>query len=130
MPKFITTMVVEGTQWFKNGDHPRDNREMFMGSDGVEFLGEGKIVRYFRHPSVPGDSLCELCNMRMHDHGFIDRSNILDQGLVINNDITVCPGDWVITHDSSVKTCKPEYFKNNYFPYDEHGDEQYRLIIT
>lgn len=45
-------VVIEAAQWFKNGDHPEDERREFIGSNGQPFLGEGSIVRYFRHPAV------------------------------------------------------------------------------
>ena len=77
--------VVDAYQWFKNGDHPDDNCETFDAGKGP-FQGEGKIVRYYRHPEVPGDYLCTRCLSTMHEHGWIDRG-----------DLVVCPGDWIIT---------------------------------
>ena len=47
-------VVIEATQWFKNGDHPNDRTEMIIGSDGVPFQSEGKVVRYFRSINPPG----------------------------------------------------------------------------
>ena len=58
-------VVIEATQWFKNGDHPLDyffdqdgleNGEMrvFPGSERREKGWEGGVVRYYRHPDVPG----------------------------------------------------------------------------
>jgi len=50
-------VVIESTQWFKNGDHPQDNCIMIYPKDGgitKPFLSEGKVVRYFRHPEIPG----------------------------------------------------------------------------
>ena len=52
-------VVIEATQWFKNGDHPEDDRGTFTDSEtGEPFLGEGKVVRYYGHPDVPGDTPC------------------------------------------------------------------------
>jgi hypothetical protein len=70
-------VVVEATQWFKNGDHPQDGPSE----------SEGEVVRYFRHPDVSGETSCRHCDGRMHDHGWIDT---LEGGHI------VCPGDWVI----------------------------------
>lgn len=79
---------VEATQWFQSGDHPEDDREWFQVDDDDPFLGEGKIVRYYRHPDDDWDRACEKCGVRMQDHGWIDT---LEGGHV------VCPGDWIIT---------------------------------
>jgi hypothetical protein len=73
--------AVEATQWFKNGDHPMDGPA----------TAEGKVVRYYRHPSHRhpnwGGS-CGHCHTPMEHHGWIDTP---PQGH------TVCPGDYVIT---------------------------------
>ncbi|KKL82789.1 hypothetical protein LCGC14_1981300 [marine sediment metagenome] len=79
--------AIEATQWFKNGDHPKDDRETFTGSDGKPFLGEGKVVRYYRDPDVDGQTKCENCGSIMHNHGWIDQVN----------DLVVCPGDFVVS---------------------------------
>lgn len=109
MAKFQTKFVViEATQWRKNGDHPEDDQETFKGSDGVPFLGEGKVVRYFRHPNVPGDRACKHCNANMHVHGWVDT---LEGGHI------VCPGDWIITGLGNEKyPCKPDMFAAKYEP--------------
>jgi hypothetical protein len=78
-------------QWWSNGDHPGDGvgepRTDLMTGETFEAV-EGGVVRYFRHPSTPGDSLCGTCGRRFHDHGWIDQGP---------DGITVCPGDLVIT---------------------------------
>jgi hypothetical protein len=63
-------------QWNRNGDHPHDGP-----ADR-----EGRVVRYFRHPDIPGDQICPACGSRVHDHGWIDSGG---------DGRTVCPGDWV-----------------------------------
>ena len=89
MPKFRKKpVVIEATQWFKNGDHPEDGEETF--SDG-QYQGEkyeGKVVRYFRHPVVQGSSVCSKCGVPLHAHGWID---------TLEDGHNVCPGDWIIT---------------------------------
>lgn len=99
-------VVVEATQWFKSGDHPRDDRGTFTDSDGKAFLGEGKVVRYYRHPEDNGGRTCEHCKMTMHYHGWIDT---LEGGHV------VCPGDWIIMGiRGEVYPCKPDIFEETY----------------
>jgi len=46
MPFYIKKPIpVEAHQWFKNGDYPAD------WPDEQDIGKEGKVVRYFRHPS-------------------------------------------------------------------------------
>lgn len=72
-------------QWFKNGDHPDDGDERHP-TEGWRY--EGRVVRYFRHPDIPGETICNDCGQTMHDHGWIDAGV---------DGLTVCPGDWVLT---------------------------------
>ncbi|HYF37584.1 MAG TPA: hypothetical protein VD994_19940 [Prosthecobacter sp.] len=110
-------VVIEASQWFKNGDHPQDyasDRDGFADGELVTFTGEhakangweGLVVRYYRHPSVPGESLCEQCGNPHHIHGWIDT---LEQGH------RVCPGDWIITGVKGERyPCKPDVFAATY----------------
>ena len=82
--------VVPAIQWFKNGDHPRDESHYIFPDDGEPFLAEGKLVRRFLHPGIAGDTLCDLCERPYHEHGFLDIYG-LTQG-----EATVCPGDWIV----------------------------------
>lgn len=99
-------VVIEATQWFKNGDHPLDGDERF---ETGEFKGErfeGKIVRYYRTPQMDGQTPCKHCGQIMHVHGWIDT---LEGGHI------VCPGDWVITGvKNEVYPCKPDIFEATY----------------
>ncbi len=107
-------VVIEATQWFKNGDHPEDHAP-FVGSTDQDrqryddyLQHEGKVVRYYRHPDVPGASLCEQCGKPHHVHGWIDT---LEQGH------RVCPGDWIITGVKGERyPCKPDIFAATYEP--------------
>lgn len=63
-------VVVEAVQWNHHGKI------------------EDSVVRYFRHPSVAGESYCAHCGLAMWVHGWIDT---LEGGHI------VCPGDWIIT---------------------------------
>lgn len=114
-------VVIEATQWFKNGDHPLDYSVTHVGYDKDlddcreyppeerEAKGwEGDVVRYYRHPSVSGESLCQHCGETMHVHGWIDT---LEGGHI------VCPGDWIITGVKGERyPCKPDIFEATYEP--------------
>ena len=110
-------VVIEATQWFRNGDHPQDNAPFESKGQPTEqdrnryddyLQTEGKVVRYFRHPdkAYAGERQCEKCGEIMHKHGWIDT---LEGGHI------VCPGDWIIT---GVKDehypCKPDIFELTY----------------
>ena len=109
--------VIEAFQWFKNGDHPEDNCMRPFEDTGLvpDEPREGAVVRYFRHPDVPGITICEFCGLTMHEHGWID---------TIQGGHTVCPGDWVITdnrvverdHHGHFYPCKPQIFLLTYEP--------------
>lgn len=103
-------VVIEATQWFKNGDHPLDGVGMEApdGNGGVYERVEGAVVRlFFCHPDVSGDSACRnQCGRTMHDHGWIDTK---EGGHI------VCPGDWVITGVQGERyPCKPDIFEKTY----------------
>lgn len=104
-------VVVEATQWFKNGDHPEDNAaEMFDYPNGSrpQVIREGKVVRYFRHPDKAGDLTCEYCRQPYKVHGWIDTK---EGGHI------VCPGDWIITGvQGEMYPCKPDIFDATYEP--------------
>lgn len=73
--------------WWKNGDHPNDNVWRPYEDTGKipTEPREGKVVRYFRHPQISGESACSTCGIIMNKHGFID----------YGDGIKVCPGDYV-----------------------------------
>ncbi len=102
-------VVVEASQWFKNGDHPEDTNMVANAGAGEPYIqAEGKVVRYFRRPDVSGHRVCEHpgCLRLMHDHGWIDT---LEGGHI------VCPGDWVITGVKGERyPCKPDIFAATY----------------
>jgi len=104
-------VVVKASQWFKNGDHPEDDCEIFLEAHGRPFQGEGQVVRYFRRPDVAGmTTKCTVCSTLMHIHGWIDT---LEGGHI------VCPGDWIITGIAGeLYPCKPDIFEATY---DEIG---------
>lgn len=110
-------VVVDATQWFKNGDHPLDYSEDRTGFENDEFRTwsgeeakalewEGGVVRYYRSPDQPGDRQCHHCGHTLHYHGWIDT---LEGGHI------VCPGDWIITGVAGEHyPCKPEIFEQTY----------------
>lgn len=115
-------VTIEATQWFRNGDHPGDYAEAVEGFEKGELVEfspdhqkiqgwEGQVVRYYRHPKVPGARVCEQCSRPMADHGWIDT---LEGGHI------VCPGDWIITGVQGEKyPCKPDIFAATYAPHNE-----------
>ncbi len=87
---------VEAYQWFQNGDHPKDGDKEF----------EGEVVRYFRRPDLSGERRCSECDVRFHDHGWID---------TLEDGHRVCPGDWIITGVKGERyPCKPDIFAASY----------------
>ncbi len=118
MPKYRKKpVVIEATQWFKNGDHPLDYSKDHAGFEKGELITftpeyrkskdwEGDIVRFFRHPGVIGIQICQHCGFTMNDHGWID---------TLEGGHTVCPGDWIITGVmGEFYPCKDKIFKLTY----------------
>jgi hypothetical protein len=112
-------VVIDASQWFKNGDHPMDYSNDVVGYEGGElrtWTGEeckanewqGQIVRYYRTPDMDGQVACKHCGDIMHNHGWIDT---LEGGHI------VCPGDWIITGVKGEHyPCKPDIFAATYEP--------------
>ena len=98
-------VVIEATQWFKNGDHPIDNSfSCEQGMEGSE--SEGLVVRYLRLSDLSSDTLCKHCRKTFHVHGWIDTK---EGGHI------VCPGDWIITGvKGEYYPCKPDIFELTY----------------
>lgn len=115
-------VVIEASQWFKNGDHPLDYSKnhtgleagsihVFTGADRKERGWEGDVVRYFRDPEVSSHTRCRHCGRSMNDHGWIDT---LEGGHI------VCPGDWIITGVKGEHyPCKPDIFAKTYEPVEQ-----------
>ncbi len=106
-------VVIEATQWHKNGDHPQDDVMRPFEDTGKTPTEprEGAVVQYYRHPRVPGtdfhrESDGKGCGRMFHDHGWIDT---LEGGHI------VCPGDWIITGVKGERyPCKPDIFDVTY----------------
>jgi hypothetical protein len=104
------SVVIEATQWFKNGDHPLDDTRVVtpVPGDGAPYKSEGKVVRYFRQPLRQAFQECEHCGRVFQDHGWIDT---LEGGHI------VCPGDYIITGVKGEHyPCKPDIFELTYEP--------------
>ena len=100
-------IVVEATQWFKNGDHPLDDVHPIQPSEKDKELlySEGKVVGYYCLPSV-ADGKCVHCSKIMRLHGFID---------TLEGGHSVCPGDFIITGIAGeTYPCKPDIFEATY----------------
>jgi hypothetical protein len=97
---------IDATQWFHNGDHPKDESQPIATGDSKAFWSEGKIVRRFIHPGVNGAKPCDHCGIVMRKHGWIDT---LEGGHI------VCPGDFIITGVKGENyPCKPDIFAATY----------------
>ena len=108
-------VVIDAAQWFKNGDHPRDESIWMDEQSRDSFLREGRVVRRYRRPDDDGKSQCKKCGRIMHNHGWIDT---LEGGHI------VCPGDWVITGVQGEKyPCKDEIFQATYEPIRTDGQK-------
>jgi hypothetical protein len=112
MAKYIKKpVVIEATQWFKNGDHPQDNCHMIkpdlLSLLAFEpFKSEGEVVRYYRTPDKDDFKECNICHRQYKEHGWIAT---LEGGHI------VCPGDWIITGvHGEYYPCKPDIFEETY----------------
>lgn len=104
-------VIVDVTQWFKNGDHPGDQTQESR-FEGKIVRTEGKVVRYYRDPEDISTRECEKCGVVMHLHGWIDT---LEGGHI------VCPSDWIITGiQGEYYPCKDAIFRATYDPVEKH----------
>lgn len=104
-------VVIEAHQWWRNGDHPEDNTHSVTATNGFDYPSEGNVVRYYRHPEVPGTRICQKCERSYYDHGWID---------TLEGGHAVCPGDYIITGvQGEHYPCKPDIFHQTYEPAEE-----------
>ncbi len=111
-------VVIEATQWFTNGDHPKDHDPIGIENPTQkecdkyhEYLqSEGAIVRRYRTPGLEGQTRCTKCGNLMHDHGWLETLEGGNDGAQV-----VCPGDFIITGVSGENyPYKPDIFKKTY----------------
>lgn len=81
-------VLTEATQWFTNGDHPKDETEPITQPGGGTRQSEGKVVKFFRRLNIPGGRYCPKCGNTMDKHGILDS---------LNGEETICPGDYIVT---------------------------------
>lgn len=105
--------LLEATQWFHNGDHPRDQSAPIDAPDSDARLTEGKVVRYFKSLNIPGDRVCPRCGNPMKNHGEIAQANSST-----GDDEIVCPGDYILTTSEGLYyKMPPKEFEKMYEPY-------------
>jgi hypothetical protein len=103
-------VVVDATQWFKNGDHPKDKCYYVDDKSPDRYLSEGQVVRYYRTPSCDGSNVCPKCGAYMNAHGWLDTLEGGNGGAQV-----VCPGDFIITGvKGEFYPCKPDIFAATY----------------
>jgi hypothetical protein len=110
-------VVIDATQWFKQGDHPDDYADDRMVYEhGVPTLKpgdyfkargyEGDVVQRYRNTLEREDARCKYCGDEMGVHGWISTT---EGGHI------VCPGDWVITGVNGERyPCKDDVFRKTY----------------
>ncbi len=106
-------VLTEATQWFKNGDHPKDRSTPVEKAGGSPGLTEGEVVRYFRRLNIPGGRFCNDCGNVMQHHG------LLNEELSLNGEEIICPGDYIVTDRKGryYKLSSAE-FEAQYEPYE------------
>lgn len=92
------SLLIEATQWLKNGDHPQDESTLIERPGRAPELTEGKVVRHFRSLdslesldplNTSGKRFCPICGNAMAMHGLLDG---------MNGEEYICPGDYIVTN--------------------------------
>ena len=97
-------VIIEAEQWFE----VTYDREAGHGIEPVDMPIYHLGVGYYRRPEEEfmGTRRCPQCEIRLHDHGWID---------TLNGGHVVCPEDWIITGTMDEKySCKPDIFAATY----------------
>jgi hypothetical protein len=106
-------VLIEATQWFKNGDHPNDESYRLDTPDGPTRISEGKVVRYFKSLAIPGERICGKCGNQMQVHGELSNPHTGAEEFI-------CPGDYILTDSLGHYYRMPaEEFETRYEPYRE-----------
>lgn len=118
-------IIVEAYQWFKNGDHPKDESFSPCPETGEipKEPREGKVIKYFKVSSLKEDILCKDCGKPLKSHGFLEdtyaqkrtishRNSHIGLGH-IEDGFVICPGSYILTNPV-----------DGYLPFDEKGFEK------
>lgn len=106
--RFLKEENIEAYQWFKNGDHPKDDCDQLVDGNGTISNGEGKVVGYFPYPD-DADKICERCNKAFSEHGKIGVDLLLNKKAGEGPEI-ICPGTWIQTHNITHTSGGPEKY--------------------
>ncbi len=99
--RFRTQPVhIEAYQWFKNGDHPKDNSVNIPGSNGEMYLSEGEVVKQFLLPDMTSETACLKCSKKLTEHGWLEKQKV-----------PVCPGNWIRTINTTRTEGGPEEYE-------------------
>jgi len=97
--------VVEATQWWKYGDHPKDGFVGLCNGIPPSTIEEGMLVHRWSPNGESSDRACDTCGQKMLRHGWIQ--------MFIR--VLVCPGDWIVTEDNGEYwTYRPDHFNKSF----------------
>lgn len=117
--RFIKEENIEAYQWFKNGDHPKDNCDTTVGENGELGIGEGHVVGYYPYPD-DADKICELCDKPFREHGKIGIDLLMNKKQGQGPEI-ICPGMWIQTYNLTHTSGGPE----KYYPLHGFQTKEY-----
>jgi hypothetical protein len=109
-------VVIEATQWWKNGDHPKDRvgKETWDRDGEMYTIQEGQVVGFYKRAGGDEETEKQIhaeCGNPWRAHGWVDT---LEGGHI------VCPGDWIITGVKGERyPCKPDIFEATYEEVEE-----------
>lgn len=86
---------IECYQWFKNGDHPKDDCDQLVGEKGEITAGEGRVVGYYPYEDDK-NKICEHCDKPFSEHGKIGLDLLFNRRAGQGPEI-VCPGMFIRT---------------------------------
>lgn len=103
-------VVIEASQWNKDGDHNKVQPYRYPPVDPItgeiSALSTSILMGGMKHSEVPEKFRREECDFLMNDHGYID---------TLEGGHTVCPGDWIIQGvQGEHYPCKPDIFNQTY----------------
>lgn len=127
--RFLKEDSIEAYQWFKNGDHPKDDCDQLVGEDGEINNGEGHVVGFYPYPD-DNTKICELCDKPYLDHGKIGIDLLFNRKNGTGPEI-VCPGMWIRTYNIRHEQNGPEKYETlTVFSTKEYQDNARVKCIT